>query len=148
MLIVIRLSFLFVLDIWWPISTNFSKLIEQQQKTKLKKRSFLWLCWSSFSMFWFVFSYRRLALKWHPDKNLTNKAQAEEKFKAISAKLMKFFLIVSRKKTLDVTCVYVEERGEEEQYEDTSERFEQFVDDFSMIKLVQRSSTANKQMKN
>ena len=30
------------------------------------------------------FSYRRLALKWHPDKNLTNKAQAEEKFKAIS----------------------------------------------------------------
>ncbi|CAF3817440.1 unnamed protein product [Rotaria magnacalcarata] len=28
--------------------------------------------------------YRRLALKWHPDKNLTNKAQAEEKFKLIS----------------------------------------------------------------
>jgi len=29
-------------------------------------------------------SYRRLALKWHPDKNLTNKTQAEEKFKLIS----------------------------------------------------------------
>lgn len=29
-------------------------------------------------------SYRRLALKWHPDKNLSNKAQAEEKFKLIS----------------------------------------------------------------
>ncbi|CAF3408055.1 unnamed protein product [Rotaria socialis] len=29
-------------------------------------------------------AYRRLALKWHPDKNLTNKAQAEEKFKLIS----------------------------------------------------------------
>jgi len=29
-------------------------------------------------------SYRRLALKWHPDKNLTNKKQAEEKFKLIS----------------------------------------------------------------
>jgi len=29
-------------------------------------------------------AYRRLALKWHPDKNLTNKKQAEEKFKLIS----------------------------------------------------------------
>jgi len=29
-------------------------------------------------------SYRRLALKWHPDKNLSNKVQAEEKFKLIS----------------------------------------------------------------
>ncbi|CAF3853902.1 unnamed protein product [Adineta steineri] len=29
-------------------------------------------------------SYRRLALKWHPDKNLSNKTQAEEKFKLIS----------------------------------------------------------------
>jgi len=29
-------------------------------------------------------SYRRLALKWHPDKNLSNKIQAEEKFKLIS----------------------------------------------------------------
>ncbi|CAF4357900.1 unnamed protein product, partial [Rotaria magnacalcarata] len=28
--------------------------------------------------------YRRLALKWHPDKNLSNKKQAEEKFKLIS----------------------------------------------------------------
>jgi len=29
-------------------------------------------------------AYRRLALKWHPDKNLSNKTQAEEKFKLIS----------------------------------------------------------------
>jgi len=29
-------------------------------------------------------AYRRLALKWHPDKNLSNKIQAEEKFKLIS----------------------------------------------------------------
>ncbi|UJR34981.1 hypothetical protein I4U23_027760 [Adineta vaga] len=29
-------------------------------------------------------SYRRLALKWHPDKNLSSKTQAEEKFKLIS----------------------------------------------------------------
>ncbi len=29
-------------------------------------------------------AYRKLALKWHPDKNPNNKAQAEEKFKKIS----------------------------------------------------------------
>ena len=29
-------------------------------------------------------AYRKLALKWHPDRNPTNKAQAEEKFKKIS----------------------------------------------------------------
>ncbi|CAF0827972.1 unnamed protein product [Rotaria sordida] len=29
-------------------------------------------------------AYRRLALKWHPDKNLSSKKQAEEKFKLIS----------------------------------------------------------------
>jgi DnaJ-class molecular chaperone len=29
-------------------------------------------------------AYRKLALKWHPDRNPANKAQAEEKFKKIS----------------------------------------------------------------
>ena len=30
------------------------------------------------------YRYRKLALKWHPDKNPDNKEQAEEKFKLIS----------------------------------------------------------------
>jgi DnaJ family protein B protein 4 len=29
-------------------------------------------------------AYRRLAMKWHPDKNPTNKKDAEAKFKQIS----------------------------------------------------------------
>jgi DnaJ family protein B protein 4 len=29
-------------------------------------------------------AYRKLAMKWHPDKNLTNKKEAEAKFKQIS----------------------------------------------------------------
>ena len=32
----------------------------------------------------FVPRYRRLALKWHPDKNPNNKEEAEKKFKEIS----------------------------------------------------------------
>lgn len=30
------------------------------------------------------FSYRKLALKWHPDKNPDNKEDAERKFKELS----------------------------------------------------------------
>jgi curved DNA-binding protein CbpA len=32
----------------------------------------------------FLFSYRRLALKWHPDKNADNEEEATTKFKELS----------------------------------------------------------------
>lgn len=35
-------------------------------------------------MLCFFHRYRKLALKWHPDKNPDNKQQAEENFKEIS----------------------------------------------------------------
>ena len=38
------------------------------------------IVWFSF----FVFRYRRLALKWHPDKNPENQEEATKKFKEIS----------------------------------------------------------------
>lgn len=31
-----------------------------------------------------VFRYRKLALKWHPDKNPDNKEEAEKKFKEVA----------------------------------------------------------------
>ena len=36
------------------------------------------------AIYGFAFRYRRLALKWHPDKNPNNQEQATKKFKEIS----------------------------------------------------------------
>lgn len=44
----------------------------------------LCLCARESNEFIFVCRYRRLALKWHPDKNPNNKDEAEKKFKEIS----------------------------------------------------------------
>lgn len=39
-------------------------------------------------------AYRRLAMKWHPDKNPTNKKEAEAKFKQISEAYEACFLFI------------------------------------------------------
>jgi len=43
-------------------------------------------------------SYRRLAMKWHPDKNPTNKKEAEAKFKEISEAYEACSILLSLKK--------------------------------------------------
>lgn len=37
-------------------------------------------------------SYRKLAMKWHPDKNPNNKKESEKKFKEVSANTFLAFL--------------------------------------------------------
>lgn len=55
----------------------------------------------------FVFRYRKLALKWHPDKNPDNKEEAERKFK----ELAEAYELLSDSKSVCIfiifTCVYV-----------------------------------------
>ena len=55
----------FALTPWSKVKRNF-------EKNLMVKFSFIY------------FSYRKMALKWHPDKNMEKKDEAEKKFKEIS----------------------------------------------------------------
>lgn len=44
----------------------------------------LCICYCNKHHLSFFYSYRKLALKWHPDKNPDQKEEAEKKFKEIS----------------------------------------------------------------
>jgi len=45
-----------------------------------------------------VYSYRKQALRWHPDKNPDNKEEAEKKFKEIA----EAYEVLSDSRTLDI----------------------------------------------
>ncbi len=45
-----------------------------------------------------VYSYRKLALRWHPDKNPDNKEEAENKFKEIA----EAYEVLSDSRSLDI----------------------------------------------
>lgn len=42
------------------------------------------MSWTSFAESLFLLRYRKLALKWHPDKNPDNKEEAEIRFKEVA----------------------------------------------------------------
>ncbi|CAF1684836.1 unnamed protein product, partial [Adineta ricciae] len=80
-------------------------------------------------------AYRRLALKWHPDKNLQNKSQAEEKFKLIS----EAYEVLSDSRgrflydQLGSSIVYSERTNEE-----LEELFRTIIDDDEFLNVCQK----------
>lgn len=74
-----------VSDPWPYISLRYNL----EMPDKLSLLMFIYVC---------VYSYRKLALRWHPDKNPDNKEEAEKKFKEIA----EAYEVLSDSKTLEI----------------------------------------------
>lgn len=57
----------------------------------------------SFAELLYLLSYRKLALKWHPDKNPDNKEEAEKKFKGVA----EAYEVLSDSKSQHLCDIYV-----------------------------------------